>query len=175
MSLEEQRKAIIEDAKAAGFEIDNGSVFWSDGFRVLDGMLAKFAQLQAARNQSNNVPVAWMFEYMDGTLQRHISKDYEAIKRNAEHHGCQLIPLVAYTSPQQSNALEMALCKAKQSLEFIASITKDEQTELSSGWSDSRHRSLMGLRCYRNQVGQTAKSGLEAIRALIPQPESDGK
>jgi hypothetical protein len=66
-----------------------------------------------------------------------------------------------------------ALEKATRSLEFIASITKDEKTVNDRCWNDSRFRNLMGLRMYRNQVWQTANSGLTAIRALIPDTQAN--
>jgi hypothetical protein len=154
MTIEEQRKAIIEDAKEAGFEIENGSVFAVDGYSILDEKLAKFAQLQAARNQSNNVPVAMQAGVL--RINEHGEYDYslpwgvdseEAFKNFVNIVGFGEHKL--YTSPQQSNALEMA-----------AKLAEEVRLMPESEW--------------RRKYGAVTAGGaiVQAIKDLIPQPES---
>jgi hypothetical protein len=79
----------------------------------------------------------------------------------------------AYQAAAPIDNVAEALSKAIHSLTFIASITEEEKTEHDRSWNDSRFRNLLGLRMYRNQVWQTANSGLAAIRALIPDTQAN--
>jgi hypothetical protein len=135
MTIEEQRKAIIEDAKAAGFELTDDINYYAANLE----QLVKFAQLQAARNQSNNVPVAWL-NSQNGLLSFNKYNDNDT-------------PL--YTSPQPSNALEMA---AKVCDEIGKDYSKLAKTD-----------------ALYQYIVDGARMCAQEIRALIPQPESDGK
>lgn len=102
-----ERDAIIEDALKADIEKLWASIHaWAflgqeSERELIDEIKDNFAKLQASRHQSNNVPVAWL----------HIQGDYkEASMRELDDDevamGWFQKPL--YTSPQQTNALEMA-------------------------------------------------------------------
>jgi hypothetical protein len=141
MSLEEQRKAIIEDASRREFEAwlkDTGRG-WSE---------IAFAAWQIARNQSNNVPVAWMNEKL--CIIKSSTKALNEVELSDYN-----IPL--YTSPQQINALEMAAKLVETRIQELTSFLNDAAGEYKRGLTDS----IDELECIKT-----------AIRALIPHPES---
>jgi hypothetical protein len=139
MTIEEQRNAIIEDAKKALIEV---FPFLEDEDMEISDKDAQFykrlIELQAARNQSNNVPVA------EVRYTSHPAKDHIIVWIGEEKPalGTQL-----YTSPQQSNALEMAL----ERMDRARNILTDGKPTRECNW------------------GMLDTSDL---RALIPQPES---
>jgi hypothetical protein len=149
MTIEEQRKAIIEDGIASGLLDASGSVI------PLSNNIAKltvFAQLQAARNQSNNVPVNEGYEQDVDKAVKAAKKWAKEIPELTDHSPRNAIDTLAVlllqaragTSPQQSNALEMA---ANSALEKAIHLI-----EISDSWEEA----------------------VASIRALI-KPESDGK
>jgi hypothetical protein len=110
MTIEEQRKAIIEDANRKEFETwavtHNFSIKLADETSPYTYFAYETEQRwdvwQAARNQSNNVPVAWLCVREETTFSTLNEKTAERVFSE----GYRVTPL--YTSPQQSNALEMA-------------------------------------------------------------------
>jgi hypothetical protein len=152
MTIEEQRKAIIEVASRREFEAwlkDTGRG-WSE---------IAFAAWQIARNQSNNVPVALneekVFEYCLDAGMTTTEADNFAYKTGWRT----LFRLIA--SPQQSNALEMA-AKLKEALQlFLDAVTYNAEGYITGydAWKYDR----------------AVKLGKVTINNLIPQPESEGK
>jgi hypothetical protein len=174
MTIEEQRKAIIEDASRKEFEaafpmparvkysarqnkyVPDGNATGED-FDIAGIYEARWQTWQAARNQSNKVPVAWRYDEKTWAKDTYTSIYSEAPpEQNPEltKRCVNVTPL--YTSPQQSNALEMAADKSD-----IVNILHD-------------YKNLAGnLRDFhREQKLQQAIDEIVKLRALIPQPES---
>jgi hypothetical protein len=154
MTIEEQRKAIIEDASRKEFEEWANKEFttqdltgaWIDGYYIYSDLQDCWRGWQAARNQSNNVPVAWTNVTHSGVItethRQYLAEHYPNSPND------KVVPL--YTSPQQSNALEMAakVCEGliAKSLDWDVRVQNDP-----------------------------FKIAADEIRKLIPPPESDGK
>jgi hypothetical protein len=168
MTIEEQRKAIIEDASRKEFEawyaprdisVETAKVNYpSVGEDVIKAVIAivkdeSWHSWQAARNQSNNVPVA--IEVDAEKLAEHLGIELEDSYEAGSKYSIGDTELLRIynagkTSPQQSNALEMA-----------AKVCDEQAKE---------------LREFAEPLGAgIAESCANLIRALIPQPESDGK
>jgi hypothetical protein len=115
-----------------------------------------FAAWQAAR-QSNNVPPLFWLMDLDDDLTDIASGHFKSLRHDYPNSylSCVEVPaaLALYTSPQQSNALEMAHseCSACGSL-----TANSNEAEI-------------------NNINKQLSSENERLRALIPQPESDGK
>jgi hypothetical protein len=112
-----------------------------------------FAAWQAAR-QSNNVPPLFWLMDLDDDLTDIASGHFKSLRHDYPNSylSCVEVPaaLALYTSPQQSNALEMA-AKVCEGL-----ITK------SLDWDVRVQNDAFKIAAFE-------------IRKLIPQPESDGK
>jgi hypothetical protein len=149
MTTEEQLKAIIEDVKAAEFEKWKATREFYQWNTTDEHALLNFnAGWQAAR-QSNNVPVGW---YIKG-LDKQDSDRWQYTQNKGDFEYASILGLEIeprYTSPQQSNALEMAL----ERMDRARNILTDGKPTRECNW------------------GMLDTSDL---RALIPQPESDGK
>lgn len=138
MTIEEQRKefeAALANNPDARLWNTTDAMFWA---------------WQAARNQSNNVPVAWMNDKQ--CIIKSSTKTLNEVELSDYN-----IPL--YTSPQQSNALEMARNH------------RDTLISIRQCFADS----AIGKKSARLQINNARAIINKALSALIPQPESAGK
>jgi hypothetical protein len=193
MTIEEQRKAIIEDDKAAGFFIHSTKEIFAiseaNEYVNISSNFHKFAQLQAARNQSNNVPLAVFTGKFKGNVngKQWIECELTGAMPNTGD--------LLYTSAQQSNALLEALEKdaaryrwlrdnpcwtvdavnadgshTPKAEKWAANFTQNFE-EMTAEWSVKFNMDY-GLKRDEDSLDEAIDL---AIRALIPQPESDGK
>jgi hypothetical protein len=169
MTIEEQRKAIIEDAKAAGLYIGTfGNVSAKDGIKSL----YEFAQLQAARNQSNNMPVAYKLEdAASGEKCAMLVDDPELRRFTDGNYVDRVILTKLYTSPQHSNALEMAAKVWKYQTRIKLS-TASEWCALAEWMLTENWEAVQGVLDYAKKVNDFQVNYV--AYAEIPQPESDG-
>jgi hypothetical protein len=176
MTIEEQRKAIIEDERKdfeAWYIHRNGLILDDDEREIcfdIDGdkYVNPYIQLaieawQAARNQSNNVPVAGTL-----TMDEHGWHTFEL-------NGFAMLPegiYQLYTSPQQSNALEMAAKVWKYQTRIKLS-TASEWCAWGEWMLTENWEAVQGVLDYAKKVNDFQVNYV--AYAEIPQPESDGK